>query len=70
MPTVVCPMLIVWGELDSITPKDFPLGQYFIRLPENREQTTLRVVKGEGHCLQDDNPAVVNPIIQDWIGLL
>mmetsp|Transcript_20672 Transcript_20672/g.51499 ORF Transcript_20672/g.51499 Transcript_20672/m.51499 type:complete len:356 (+) Transcript_20672:228-1295(+) len=67
MGKVVCPMLIVWGEKDTITPMDFPLGQYFITLPSKRENTTLRVFEGEGHCLQDDNPAAVNPFIQNWI---
>jgi pimeloyl-ACP methyl ester carboxylesterase len=70
MPDVKCPMLILWGDEDSITPPDFPLGQYFMKLPENRPKTTLKVFPGEGHCLQDDNPGAVNPVIQEWVGAL
>ena len=33
MDAVTCPMLILWGDEDGITPMDFPLGQYFIKLP-------------------------------------
>mmetsp|Transcript_6687 Transcript_6687/g.16602 ORF Transcript_6687/g.16602 Transcript_6687/m.16602 type:complete len:346 (+) Transcript_6687:225-1262(+) len=70
MPDVVCPMLILWGEEDGITPMDFPLGQYFINLPSNRANTTLQVFPGEGHCVQDDNPGVVSPVIKEWVGQL
>jgi len=70
MPDVKCPMLILWGDEDSITPPDFPLGQYFMKLPDNRPKTTLKVFPGEGHCLQDDNPGAVNPVIQEWVGAL
>lgn len=70
MGNVTCPMLILWGEKDGITPMDFPLGQYFIRLPETRQNTTLKVFPGEGHCLQDDNPKAVTPVIRDWVAAL
>ena len=70
MDKVSCPMLILWGDEDGITPMDFPLGQYFIKLPETRENTTLKVFPGEGHCLQDDNPRAVTPVIRDWVAQL
>jgi pimeloyl-ACP methyl ester carboxylesterase len=49
---------------------DFPLGQYFVKLPESRADTTLRVFEGAGHCLQDDDPDAVSPVIRDWVGQL
>lgn len=67
MPNITCPILILWGDEDGITPMDFPLGQYFIKLPTHREQTILRVFPGEGHCVQDDNPEVVSPVIKEWV---
>ena len=67
MDRVECPMLILWGSEDGITPMDFPLGQYFMKLPESRTDTTLRVFEGEGHCLQDDNPGAVSPVIREWV---
>ena len=70
MPNVKCPMLILWGDNDTITPPDFPLGQYFMKLPDNRPNTTLKVFEGEGHCLQDDNPEAVNPVIKEWVAAL
>ena len=70
MDAVTCPLLILWGDKDGITPMDFPLGRYFIKLPETRENTTLKVFPGEGHCLQDDNPSAVTPVIRDWIAQL
>jgi pimeloyl-ACP methyl ester carboxylesterase len=70
MDRVTCPMLILWGDEDGITPMDFPLGQYFVKLPESRADTTLRVFEGAGHCLQDDDPDAVSPVIRDWVGQL
>ena len=70
MDAVTCPMLILWGDEDGITPMDFPLGQYFIKLPATRANTTLKVFPGEGHCLQDDNPRAVTPVIRDWVAQL
>ena len=70
MPNVTCPMLILWGDEDKITPIDFPLGQYFVNLPSQRSSTTLQVFPGEGHCVMDDNPAVVSPVIEKWVSQL
>jgi pimeloyl-ACP methyl ester carboxylesterase len=70
MDDVRCPMLILWGDEDGITPLDFPLGQYFVNLPETRARTTLKVFEGEGHCLQDDNPSAVSPVIGEWVNAL
>lgn len=70
MPNIMCPMLILWGDEDGITPMDFPLGQYLMKLPATREKTTLQVFPGEGHFVQDDNPAVVSPVIKEWVGKL
>lgn len=57
-----CPALLVWGEADPWEPvalgrklADFPAVQNFVALP------------GVGHCPQDEAPAQVNPILQDWI---
>lgn len=70
MDDVRCPVLILWGDEDGITPLDFPLGQYFVNLPETRARTTLKVFEGEGHCLQDDNPSAVSPVIGEWVNAL
>lgn len=71
MPRVKCPMLILWGTKDTITPLDFPLGQYFFNLPKTRElKTDFVQFDGEGHCVQDDNPQVVNEALKNWVAEL
>ena len=71
MPKVTCPILILWGSKDTITPLDFPLGQYFFNLPKTRAgRTDFIQFDGEGHCVQDDNPKLVNDAIDNWIATL
>ena len=71
MPSVSCPMLIMWGTKDTITPLNFPLGQYFYNLPKSREfRTDFVQFDGEGHCVQDDNPRLVNDALNDWVATL
>ena len=72
MPRVACPMLILWGSKDTITPLDFPLGQYFLNLPKTRQtsRTDFIQFEGEGHCVQDDNPKLVNDALTDWVAAL
>jgi len=71
MPRVKCPILILWGSKDTITPLDFPLGQYFYNLPKTRELRTEFIrFDGQGHCVHDDAPALVNDAIRNWVGTL
>ncbi|CEF99871.1 Alpha/beta hydrolase fold-1 [Ostreococcus tauri] len=69
MPNVECPILILWGSKDTITPLDFPLGQYFFNLEKTRvgKKTDFVQFDGEGHCVQDDNPKLVNEAIGTWV---
>lgn len=71
MPSVLCPILILWGSRDTITPLDFPLGQYFVNLPKTRNlRTDFIEFDGQGHCVQDDKPTLVNDAVRDWVATL
>jgi pimeloyl-ACP methyl ester carboxylesterase len=71
MPRVECPMLILWGSEDTITPLDFPLGQYFFNLPTTRERRTEFIqFDGQGHCVQDDKPELINDSLNAWVATL
>jgi pimeloyl-ACP methyl ester carboxylesterase len=69
MDAVTCPIFIIWGSEDRITPLDFPLGQYFQNLPQTRtgqRKTSFIELKGQGHCVQDDAPEEVNQLLLKW----
>ena len=40
------PLLVLWGDRDTFTPIDGPVGRYFRRLPGVRERTQLKVLPG------------------------
>lgn len=40
------PLLLLWGQLDTFTPLDGPVGRYFEALPKSRDQTQLMVLPG------------------------
>jgi pimeloyl-ACP methyl ester carboxylesterase len=70
MNNVECPMLIIWGTEDGITPLDFPLGRYFENLPKTRtntRKTSFIKLDGQGHCVQDDSPELMNELLVKWI---
>ena len=69
MDAVTCPIFIIWGSEDRITPLDFPLGQYFQNLPRTRtsqRKTSFIELEGQGHCVQDDAPEEVNQLLLKW----
>ncbi len=44
---IPAPLLVLWGDRDTFTPIDGPVGRYFRRLPDVREKTQLQVLPGE-----------------------
>jgi len=61
------PILLCWGDADTITPKDIVYGEYFTReLVAARPRTRLAVVRA-GHCPHDDAPGDVNAAIALWL---
>ncbi|MBC6422105.1 MAG: alpha/beta fold hydrolase [Hormoscilla sp. SP5CHS1] len=57
-----CPALILWGTEDPWEPVD--LGRQLAEFPAVEKFIPLA---GVGHCPQDEAPALVNPILLDWI---
>ena len=43
---IAAPLLVLWGDRDTFTPIDGPVGRYFRRLPDVRERTQLQVLPG------------------------
>ena len=51
---IPAPLLVLWGDRDTFTPIDGPVGRYFRRLPDVRDKTQLQVLPGEssGHRMR------------------
>lgn len=61
LPSVTCPVLVLWGTEDPWEP--IALGRAFADYPCVQDFIPL---EGLGHCPQDEAPEVVNPILQKW----
>lgn len=62
LPTLKIPMLLLWGQQDRMIPTY--LARQFLEC--NPELQIIQLDKG-GHCLHDEIPDQVNPLILDWI---
>ncbi|CAH1239534.1 EPHX4 [Branchiostoma lanceolatum] len=59
---VTCPTLQIWGDQDEFLEVGLTEGtDKFV------PDFTLKVVPGASHCVQQDQPTVVNGIIRDWL---
>jgi pimeloyl-ACP methyl ester carboxylesterase len=67
MPKISSPMLVVWGDTDSFTPLDGPVGQYFKGLAGIRENTDFLLLQDVGHCPQDDRPEMLHKELLPWL---
>jgi pimeloyl-ACP methyl ester carboxylesterase len=56
---VQCPILVVWGGKDSLTPMDGPVGRYFKALPSIRNSSRFVTLPEVGHCPMDEAPEQV-----------
>uniref|UniRef100_A0A7S0R3B7 AB hydrolase-1 domain-containing protein n=1 Tax=Pyramimonas obovata TaxID=1411642 RepID=A0A7S0R3B7_9CHLO len=71
VPSVQCPVQVIWGTSDSITLLDGPVGKLFAELAANpRDQfppVQMHLVDS-GHCPQDDGSAgEVNELLLDFL---
>ena len=55
------PMLLLWGEQDSVTP--LSLGQ---RLANANPNARLEILRGAGHLALDDAPGAVAQLVGDF----
>lgn len=71
MPRISKPVLILWGDQDTFTPLDGPVGKYFASLPSLLSNNiTLFVLEGVGHCPHDDRPDLVHEKLLPWLANL
>ncbi len=57
------PILLLWGEQDSVTP--LSLGQ---RLAAANPNARLEILRGAGHLALDDAPGAVAQFVSDFVG--
>ena len=67
MPKITAPMLVVWGDTDTFTPLDGPVGQYFKGLAGIRDKTDFLLLRDVGHCPQDDRPELLHETLLPWL---
>ncbi|XP_010252240.1 PREDICTED: uncharacterized protein LOC104593880 [Nelumbo nucifera] len=70
MPRISIPVLVLWGDQDSFTPLDGPVGKYFSSLPFELPNLSLYVLEGVGHCPHDDRPDLVHEKLLPWLANL
>jgi hypothetical protein len=64
--SVHCPIKLVWGEPDTVTPLHAGYGRYFQDLADASPQVSMSIIDA-GHVPQDDNPEAVHAIMLPWI---
>ncbi|GMY08880.1 pheophytinase, chloroplastic [Fagus crenata] len=70
MPRISLPVLLLWGDQDTFTPLDGPVGKYFSSLPSQLPNVSLFVLEGVGHCPHDDRPELVHEKLLPWLAHL
>jgi pimeloyl-ACP methyl ester carboxylesterase len=59
------PVRLLWGEADPWEPVA-EARRWADAFPGVRD---LRILPGLGHCPHDENPALVNPLLEEWLAL-
>ncbi|GIL55352.1 hypothetical protein Vafri_10904 [Volvox africanus] len=67
MADVKGPLLVLWGDKDTLTPADGPVGRFLKALPARRPETTFKMLEDVGHCLHDDKPDLVHSELLPWL---
>lgn len=67
IPSIHCPILLMWGSRDTLTPLNGPLGKYFQELPNHRADTEFILLDSVGHCPHDEAPALVHSHLLPWL---
>ncbi|KAG2451648.1 hypothetical protein HYH02_003428 [Chlamydomonas schloesseri] len=67
IPELKGPLLVLWGDKDTLTPADGPVGKYLKDLPSKRPDTSFIMLEDVGHCLHDDRPELVHSHLLPWL---
>lgn len=62
------PLLVAWGEKDPWTP--VAGAKIYQELANSRPDVQFQIIPNAGHCPHDENPAVVNTQILEWLSNL
>ena len=60
------PMLTIWGDADTLTPIDGPVGRYLRERARSAPKLSFQVVNA-GHVPHDDDPESVNALLSEWL---
>ena len=71
IPKIQSPILLLWGDADTFTPSDGPVGKYFQSLPgmANSKATFIHL-PGVGHCPMDEAPELTHASLLPWLQAL
>lgn len=73
-PAVRCPVRLIWGDADTVTPLTGDIayyGNYFRKLAEDPSQPNISLeVVHTGHVPQDDDPEAVHAAMLPWLAEL
>jgi pimeloyl-ACP methyl ester carboxylesterase len=67
LPHIQAPLLVLWGEADPWTPI---AGSQLYQDLAATHSVKFVAIPQTGHCPHDEAPAIVNPLIIDWLGKL
>jgi pimeloyl-ACP methyl ester carboxylesterase len=70
LPNIACPMLLLWGTADNLTPSDGPIGKFFQNINQVRDDSKFIHLEGVGHCPMDEVPDDVVKEIELWLAKL
>jgi pimeloyl-ACP methyl ester carboxylesterase len=59
------PLLVLWGENDPWTP--IQGAAIYQEIADRSSQVEFKAIAQAGHCPHDEKPAIVNPLIIDWL---
>lgn len=68
LPHIQCPLLVLWGEQDPWTP--IAGAKIYQDLVNTKQNVIFQTIPQAGHCPHDEKPAIVNPLIIDWLAKL
>ena len=68
LPHIQCPLLVLWGEQDPWTP--IAGAKIYQDLVNTKQNVVFQSISQAGHCPHDEKPAIVNPLIIDWLAKL
>ena len=67
---IECPMLLLWGTADTLTPSNGPVGRALRYMAAERQDCNFVDIDGAGHVFFDERPEETIREISSWVGKL